>query len=42
MKHEDVGKFAPAFVPELKEANLNENDMKELFDAIKMALQVRL
>ncbi|MCF6460978.1 SHOCT-like domain-containing protein [Clostridium sp. Cult3] len=30
-----AGKFAPAFVPELKEANLNENDMKELFDAIK-------
>ncbi len=30
-----AGKFGPAFVPELKEANINENDLKELFEAIK-------
>lgn len=30
-----AGKFGPHFVPELKEAGLEENDMKELFDAIK-------
>jgi len=30
-----AGKFGPAFVPELKEADINENDLKELFEAIK-------
>jgi hypothetical protein len=30
-----AGKFGPAFVPELKEAGLNEGDMAELFNAIK-------
>lgn len=30
-----AGKFAPAFVPELKEVNISENDMIELLDAIK-------
>ena len=24
-----AGKFAPAFVPELKEADINENDLKK-------------
>mgnify|MGYP000871696825 CR=1 FL=1 len=30
-----AGKFGPAFVPELKEAGLDETDMTELFNAIK-------
>ncbi len=30
-----AGKFGPAFVPELKEAGMTENDFIELFDAIK-------
>jgi hypothetical protein len=30
-----AGKVAPNFVPELKESGLNENDINELFEAIK-------
>lgn len=30
-----AGKFGPAFVPELKEAGMTENDFMELFNAIK-------
>lgn len=30
-----AGKFGPAFVPELKEAGMTEDDFMELFDAIK-------
>lgn len=30
-----AGKFGPAFVPELKDAGMTENDFIELFDAIK-------
>ncbi len=30
-----AGKFGPAFVPELKEAGLDETDITELFNAIK-------
>jgi len=30
-----AGKFGPAFVPELKEAGLDESDLTELFQAIK-------
>lgn len=37
-----AGKFGPAFVPELKEAGLDEEDLAELFEAIKNGAEGKL
>lgn len=37
-----AGKFGPAFVPELKEAGLDGEDLAELFEAIKNGAEGKL